>query len=132
MTESAIVDGWFRTGDVARLDGDGNYWFTDRIKHVIISGGENVYPAEIERVLRNHPKVAEVSVVGQPHPRWGETPVAVIVASEAMEGAEVLDFLDGKLARYKRPSQAVFVDALPRNAMGKVVAADVRRLIENG
>lgn len=131
LTAKAITDGWFRTGDVARVDADGNYWFTDRIKHVIISGGENIYPAEIERVLRMHESVAEVCVVGQPHPRWGETPVAVVAARSPVTEAALLAMLDNRLARYKRPSRVVFVDALPRNAMGKTVATEVRRLLEN-
>lgn len=131
LTDEAIADGWFRTGDVARVDADGNYWFTDRIKHVIISGGENIYPAEIERIIRENPRVVEVSVVGQPHPRWGETPVAAVVAKGDLRDDDVLETLDGKLARYKRPTRVVFLDALPRNAMGKVVAAEVRALIQS-
>ena len=129
LTAASICEGWFRTGDVATLDSKGNYWFTDRIKHVIISGGENIYPAEIERVLRTHPGISEVSVVGEAHPRWGETPVAVIGGTKGLKDTEVLEFLDGKLARYKRPTRVVFVKALPRNAMGKVVADDVKALL---
>ena len=128
-TEAAIQDGWFRTGDVASVDADGNYWFADRIKHVIISGGENIYPAEIERVLREHPKVAEVSVVGAPHAKWGETPVAVVAAEGEIDETAVLGYLEGRIARYKRPTRVVFVDALPRNAMGKVVTEAVKTLL---
>ncbi|MEL7466307.1 MAG: AMP-binding protein [Pseudomonadota bacterium] len=128
-TERSILDGWFRTGDVARRDGDGRYWFMDRIKHVVISGGENIYPAELERILRPHPKVREVSVVGRPDPQWGEIPVAVIAATGEMTEAEVLSAFNGALARYKHPKAVAFVDALPRNAMGKVVASDVRAMI---
>ena len=128
QTAAALNDGWFATGDVATRDEYGLYWFTDRIKHVIISGGENIYPAEIERVLRLHPAVSEVAVVGRPDPRWGEVPVAVVV-SDRQRGAEILAALDGNIARYKRPKDIRFVDALPRNAMGKVVAAEVRKLL---
>ena len=129
LTTQMIEDSWFHTGDVAFVDEQGLYWFADRIKHVIISGGENIYPAEIERILRDHPNVAEVSVVGRPDPKWGETPVAVVVPIGDPDKASLLASLDGKIARYKRPSDVVFVDALPRNAMGKVVAAEVRKLV---
>ena len=128
-TAKAITDGWFRTGDVAQQDASGRYWFMDRIKHVVISGGENIYPAELERVLRPHPKVREVAVVGRPDPKWGEIPVAVIAAEGEMTEAEALSAFNGALARYKHPKAVIFVDALPRNAMGKVVAADVRAMI---
>lgn len=131
LTAEMLRDGWFRTGDVAVRDADGLYWFRDRIKHVVISGGENIYPAEIERVLRTHPGVREVAVVGQPDAKWGEIPVAVI-AGEAMSLEEVRAFLEGKIARYKLPKAVRMVDALPRNAMGKVVAAEVRDLLANG
>ncbi len=128
-TEAAISDGWFRTGDVAWVDEAGDYWFADRIKHVIISGGENIYPAEIERVLSAHPGINEVSVVGEAHARWGETPVAVVAAKGDVSADDLLGFLDGKLARFKRPTRVIFVEALPRNAMGKVVAEAVKALL---
>jgi len=127
MTAAAIQDGWFKTGDVATRDSDGQYYFADRIKHVVISGGENIYPAEIERLLRPIPGVVEVAVVGQPDPKWGEVPVAVVVGDVSEDA--VMAPLQGNLARYKHPKRVVFVDALPRNVMGKVVAADVRELI---
>jgi fatty-acyl-CoA synthase len=129
-TKRAVANGWFRTGDVASRSPDGLYWFADRIKHVIISGGENIYPAELERVLRVHPAIAEVAVVGRPNPTWGEVPVAVIVVRAALAEKEVYQAFDGKLARYKHPKDIVFVDTLPRNAMGKVVAAEVRKMID--
>ena len=128
-TQKALEDGWFKTGDVARQDSDGNYWFVDRIKHVIISGGENIYPSEIERLLRDHPKLAEVAVVGAADVRWGEVPIVVAVSKTDCCEADVVGVLDGKLARYKMPKKVLFVAALPRNAMGKIVAADVRAMI---
>jgi len=128
-TSRALRDGWFLTGDVAHRDRDGNYWFDDRIKHLIISGGENIYPAEIERALRDHPAVAEVAVVGRADPKWGEVPVAVVVRAGPIDADGILAGLRGRIARYKRPRDVVFVEALPRNAMGKVVAADVRAMI---
>ncbi len=128
-TARAVVNGWFRTGDIARRDAQGFYWFADRMKHVVISGGENIYPAEIERILQLHPQIAEVAVVGKPHPKWGEVPVAVVVPQGTLRKEDAIAALDGKLARYKHPRDVIFVDTLPRNAMGKVVAADVRAMI---
>ncbi|KMW60672.1 O-succinylbenzoic acid--CoA ligase [Candidatus Rhodobacter oscarellae] len=128
LTAAAISDGWFKTGDVAMRDADGIYWFADRIKHVIISGGENIYPAEIERVLRRVPGVAEVAVVGRADERWGEVPVAVVVGTADREA--LMTALRQGLARYKHPKDVVFVDALPRNAMGKVVTDQVRALAQ--
>lgn len=128
-TKANIIDGWFRTGDVARRDADGNYWFADRIKHVIISGGENIYAAELERILRGHPAIREVSVVGRQDERWGEVPVAVVVKKDAtMTRKDVLSAYEGRLARFKHPKDVVFVDALPRNAMGKVLVDAVKLL----
>lgn len=129
LTAVALQDGWFRTGDVARRDENGFYWFVDRIKHVIISGGENIYPAEIERVLRDVPGVVEVAVVGRRDPKWGETPVAVVVADGGMAADDVLSPLHGRIARFKHPKTVVFVDALPRNAMGKVMTTELRALV---
>ncbi len=129
LTAASLRDGWFRTGDVATRDADGLYWFADRIKHVVISGGENIYPAEVERVLRTHPGIAEVAVVGWPDPKWGEVPVAVVVAQGDLGAAEVMHHLKDRIARYKQPKDVIFVEALPRNAMGKVVARKVQELI---
>jgi len=125
-----IVDGWFRTGDVARIDSEGNYWFVDRIKHVIISGGENIYPAELDRVLRDCPGLREATVVGRADEKWGMVPVVVAVrADPAVTRDEVLQIFEGNVARFKRPRDVVFVDALPRNALGKVVMDEVRALV---
>jgi len=117
-SDSFTDDGWFATGDVAHRDGDGFYWFDDRLKHVVISGGENIYPAEIERVLRNVPGVDEVAVVGRADARWGQVPVAAVVGT--VEKSIIMDACES-LARFKRPADVVFVDALPRNALGKVL-----------
>ncbi|MFT5005713.1 MAG: fatty-acyl-CoA synthase, partial [Paracoccaceae bacterium] len=131
-TQAAIVDGWFRTGDVATKDQNGLFWFADRVKHVIISGGENIYPAEVERVINRIDGIKEAAVVGRAHPKWGEVPVAVVVVDETGPcKADILAAFSGEIARYKHPNDVFFVDRLPRNAMGKVVAADVRKLIEN-
>jgi len=122
-TAEALVDGWFRTGDLAHRDQDGFYYIDDRLKDVIISGGENIYSAELEQVLAECPKIAESAVVAGPDPRWTEVPVAVIVAKpgQKLEADEVLALFEGRLARYKHPKRVVFAQALPRNAMGKVL-----------
>ena len=127
-TREAFAGGWFHSGDLARLDEEGYLWLVDRKKDLIVSGGENVYPAEVERVLLEHPTVAEVAVVGAPHPRWAETPVAFVVASgqgQPDEG-ELIDHCRRYLASYKKPSCVIVVDALPRNAAGKVLKRRLR------
>jgi len=126
--QPALREGWFATGDVGRVDEDGRYWFTDRLKHVIISGGENVYPAEVERVLRSAPGVVEGAVCGRPDPRWGEVPVAVVVAGPGFDRDAVLRHFEGQLARFKHPRDVVVVKALPRTALGKVIVEDLRAL----
>ena len=125
--ETLTKDGWLRTGDVAVVDEDGFFYIQDRIKDMIISGGENVYPAEIENVILTHPQVTEVAVIGQPSERWGESPFAVVVRKdEALTEAEVMKHCDGKLARFKLPTGATFIDVIPRNANGKVLKRVLR------
>jgi len=128
QTRDAMTNGWFKTGDVASRDANGNYYFTDRVKNVIISGGENIYPAELERVLNATPKIHEACVVGRPDPNWGEIPVAVVVSDQMSKG-DVLALFHQQIARYKHPRDVVFVDSLPRNAMGKIVPDDVKALL---
>jgi fatty-acyl-CoA synthase len=113
-------DGWFRTGDVGRQDAEGRFWFTDRLKRVIISGGENIYPAELERVLAGVPGVQESAVIGRPDARWGEVPVAVIVEGEGFHEATLHAAFEAQLARFKHPRAVLRVAALPRTALGKV------------
>jgi acyl-CoA synthetase (AMP-forming)/AMP-acid ligase II len=124
------ADGWFRTGDAGRLDGEGYLYLTDRVKDMIISGGENIYPAEIERVLVEHPAVAEVAVIGVPHPKWGETPKAVVVAAAGhpVDGPGLIEYCRERLARFKCPTSVEQVDALPRNPTGKVLKTELRRV----
>jgi long-chain acyl-CoA synthetase len=126
--EVLVGEGWLRTGDAGYLEPDGFLFLHDRVKDMIVSGGENVYPAEVERVLREHPAVADVAVVGVPHERWGETVKAVVVlaASHAGEPAELIGFTRERLAHYKCPTSVDFVDDLPRNASGKVLKREVR------
>ena len=126
-TAETIVDGWLHTGDVARMDADGFITIEDRIKDMIISGGENVYPAEIENVLQAHPGVREAGVIGQPSETWGESPFAVVVkAEEALTEADVLTFCRGKLAGFKQPKGVAFVAEIPRNPSGKILKRILR------
>jgi len=121
-TAETIRDGWLHSGDVATLDKEGFVYIQDRTKDMIISGGENVYPAEIENVILAHPQVGEVAVIGQPSTRWGESPLAVVVrADDALEAGDVLEHCDGKLARFKLPRAVEFVDEIPLNPTGKVL-----------
>jgi acyl-CoA synthetase (AMP-forming)/AMP-acid ligase II len=119
-TEQALRDGWYRTGDVGWLDDDDRVYLLDRRQDVIISGGINVYPSELERVIAEVPGVLEVVVVGAAHERWGRTPVAVIVGNGVTE-VQVLDYCRAHLASYKKPTRIVFIDELPRNASNKVL-----------
>jgi fatty-acyl-CoA synthase len=124
-----VMDGeWFRSGDVAVVDDDGYVTIVDRIKDVIISGGENVYPAEVEDVIYGHPDVAECAVIGVPDERWGEVGRAVVVprAGATLDEQALLAHLDGRLARYKVPRSVVFADRLPRSGAGKVLKAALR------
>jgi long-chain acyl-CoA synthetase len=127
--QSIDSDGWFRTGDGGYLDADGYLFLKDRIKDMIISGGENVYPAEVENALAYHPDVADVSVIGIPHDRWGETVRAIVVAREGTpsDESEIVEFACTRLAKYKCPTSVVFVDALPRNPSGKVLKQILRQ-----
>ena len=124
--------GWFRTGDLARVDEDGFYWIVGRSKDVIISGGENIHPAELENVLADCAEIAEASVVGIDDPKWGEAACACVVRrpDSSLNEAGVRKFFEGRLARYKHPRRVVFLDSLPRNAMGKVLKGELKRLID--
>ncbi|HEX9035135.1 MAG TPA: long-chain fatty acid--CoA ligase [Streptosporangiaceae bacterium] len=124
-----LDDGWLRTGDGATVDADGYVFISGRVKDMFISGGENVYPAEIEAVLFQHPAVADCAVIGVSDERWGEVGHAVVVLKEGStaSAAEVLRFFDGKLARYKIPRTVDFAGALPRNASGKVLKTRLRQ-----
>jgi fatty-acyl-CoA synthase len=129
LTREAFTgDGWFRTGDVGRRDAQGRFWFTDRLKHVIISGGENIYPAELERVLLTAPGIVDGAVCGRPDARWGEVPVAVVVTGEGFDRAAVLRHFEGRLARFKHPRDIVAVPSLPRTALGKIQLGLLRAL----
>ena len=121
-TAETLCDGWYHSGDIGTRDADGHFFIHDRKKNMIISGGENIYPAEVERVLIAHSDVAEAAVIGRADPKWQEVPVAYVVRRpNATCDARALEMhLLSQLARFKVPREYVFVDALPRNAMGKV------------
>src|SRR5574337_740448 len=127
------ADGWFHTGDIGQADDDGYVWVIDRVKDMVISGGENVYPAEVEDVLYHHPAIAEVAVVGTPHERWGEAVTAVVVLrpGATLTLAELRDFARDKLAAFKIPLRLEFIDALPRTQSGKVVKYQLRELLSS-
>ena len=127
-TAETLVDGWLHSGDIGRMDDDGYVYIVDRWKDMFISGGENVYPAEVEQVLFHHPAILDVAVIGVPDDRWGEVGVAVIVPreGETLDAGEVVEFCAGKLARYKLPKRVVTIDELPRNAAGKVLKRELR------
>jgi long-chain acyl-CoA synthetase len=128
--ETLLEDGWLRTGDAAYLDADGYIYLFDRFKDLIISGGENIYPAEIENILNGHPAILEVAVIGMPHPRWGESPRAVVVLRQDMQATEqaLISYTRGHLAHYKCPTSVVFTTQLPRNASGKLLKRELRRV----
>jgi len=121
-TAEALREGWYRSGDVGTRDADGYFFIHDRKKNMIVSGGENIYPAEVERVLYQHPGIADAAVIGRPDARWQEVPVAYIVprAGATPSPPEIESFCLAQLARYKVPREYVLVESLPRNAMGKV------------
>ncbi len=126
-TAEAFAGGWFHSGDLVRQDEEGYVWVVDRKKDMIISGGENIYCAEVENVLAAHPAIIEVAVIGRPHKRWGEVPIAVVAVAESGLTLADLDlFLSERLARYKHPKGLEIVDALPRNPAGKVLKTELR------
>ena len=126
-TSAAFAGGWFHTGDIGVVDDDGYLYIVDRLKDMIVSGGENIASSEIERVLYEHESVVEVAVVGRPDDRWGEVPVAYVVLNAAAPTPEALiEHCRGQLARFKVPKEVVIVDALPRNPSGKVLKRELR------
>jgi acyl-CoA synthetase (AMP-forming)/AMP-acid ligase II len=127
-TAEAMRGGWFHSGDLVRRDAEGYVYVVDRKKDMIISGGENVYPAEIEEVLYRHPKILECAVIGVFDEKWGESVKAVVVCKpgEKLTGEEVLEFCKRHLASYKKPRSVDFADTLPRNTVGKVLKRVLR------
>jgi long-chain acyl-CoA synthetase len=131
-TAQALRGGWLWTGDLGALDGDGFLTLKDRSKDVIISGGSNIYPREVEEVLLRHPRVREVSVVGRPDSRWGEAVVAFVAADGDLDAAELDALCLAHIARFKRPREYRFVDSLPKNNYGKVLKTALRELLQQG
>ena len=132
-TFETFFDDWFRTGDLGHLDSDGYYFITDRRKHIIISGGENISPKELEAVINQCEGVTESSVVGIPDDRWGERVVAAVVRKSGakIEPDEIYNFCKEHLLKWKCPKEVIFVSELPRNAMGKILKEDVKKLFEH-
>ena len=127
-TKKTFLDDWLLTGDAARMDEEGFVYIVDRSKDMYISGGENVYPAEVENVLYQLPAIAEVAIIGVPSDRWGETGKAVVVLKPGQELSEdeIIGHCIANLAKFKIPSSVAFIDALPRNATGKVLKRTLR------
>lgn len=127
-TREAFRDGWFHTGDLARRDSEGFYYIVDRKKDMLISGGENVYPAEIEKVLLKHGKVYEAAVIGVPDEQWGEVPkaIAIVQGDSPLTLEELQEFCGQHLARFKIPRYLEIVDDFPRTATGKVKKGELR------
>jgi len=130
-TAEALKDGWFHYGDLATVDEDGYIYVVDRKKDMIISGGENIYPAEVEKVLGEHPKIQDVAVIGMPDEKWGEVGHALVLLKDPNDPVtmeEMEAFCEGKLARYKIPKKITFVDAIPRTLTGKILKKELRKL----
>ena len=127
-SSEAFTDGWLHTGDVGYLDDEGYLYIQDRLKDMIVSGGENIYPAEVEQALYTHPAVAEAAVIGVPDEKWGESVHAVIALRPDAEASaeDIIEHTREQLAGYKRPRSVEFVSALPRNAAMKVLKRDLR------
>ena len=128
-TAAAIKDGWLYTGDIAKMDEDGFLYILDRKKDMIISGGENIYPAEIEDALLNHPKVADVGVIGYAHERWGEAVKAIVVVrdGQSLTEEELIEWCQGKIGRFKIPKAVVITDTIPRTPTGKILKTELRK-----
>jgi fatty-acyl-CoA synthase len=125
-TAQANAGGWFHTGDLGREDDEGYITLVDRKKDMVITGGENVYPIEVEQVIVTHPAVVEVAVFGLPDEVWGEQVVAAVVCEPAVSDAEIMDYARERLAHFKCPRRIEFVEALPRNATGKILKTSLR------
>ena len=126
-TAEAIVDGWLYTGDIATWDEEKFVTIQDRMKDMIISGGENIYPAEVENILIQHPEISDVAVIGQESARWGESPIAIVVSgNRGLKIGDITTHCEGKLARFKIPKGLEFVDMIPRNPSGKILKRILR------
>lgn len=129
-TTDALVDGWFHTGDSMRQDQDGFFFFVGRFKDMIKSGGENIYAAEVEKTMRDHPAVADAALIGKPDPKWGEVGLMIVILKTGQQASaeELKQFCDGRLARFKIPREIVFAHSLPYSPYGKVEKAKLREI----
>ena len=127
-TAAAFRDGWFATGDIGYFDEDGFLYVVDRLKDLIVSGGENIYPAEVEQILIGLEAVAEVAIVGQSDEKWGEVPVAFVVLKPGnnLDSHDIFNHCKMQLATFKCPKRTIFIEALPRNGVGKVLKNALR------
>lgn len=129
-TKKAIKDGWLHTGDLGRLDEEGYLYVVGRKKDMIISGGQNIYPAEIERVLMKHPKIEEVAIIGVPDKEWGESVLAAVVLKkdEHMNEEDLVNYIKENMASYNKPRYIKIIEALPKTAAtGKIQKAELRK-----
>jgi fatty-acyl-CoA synthase len=134
-TAQSLDDGWFHTGDMARIDEDGYFYIAGRFKDMIISGGENIYAAEVEAVFREHECVADAALIGQPDEKWGEVGLMIVACkpNQSVSAQELLQFCAERLAKYKIPKRIEFVEALPYSPYGKVIKAELRKaFVEKG
>jgi long-chain acyl-CoA synthetase len=133
-TQEAIRNGWFHSGDMAKVDEDGYFFIVDRKKDMIIRGGYNVYPREVEEVLYEHPAVREAAVLGIPHPDWGEEVGAAVALKEgeSITAQELRDYVKEQVASYKYPREIWFVDELPKGPTGKILKRDIQAPAEAG
>ena len=131
-TEESIKNGWFYTGDVATKDEDGYFFIVDRVKDLVVRGGYNVYPREVEEAIYEHPGVAEVAVIGVPHEELGEEVVAAIAMEEGESATEeeIISFVQERVARYKYPRKIAFMNELPKNATGKILKRELAEVGE--
>jgi len=129
VNEEAFKNGWFHTGDIAVMDADGFITIVDRKKDVIISGGENIYPREVEQVLWSHPKIREAVVFGLPDEKWGEAVCAAVVLDEKemLSEQEIINYCKGNLANYKKPKKVFFMQSFPRNPSGKIIKEELKK-----
>jgi len=129
-TAEAFQDGWVTVGDLAKKDAEGHLYIVDRKKDMVISGGVNIYPRDIEETLLQHPAISDAAVIGVPDEKWGERLKAfvVVAAGHSLDSADIIAFCDGRISSMKTPKDISFIDRLPRNASGKVLKTELRGL----
>lgn len=130
VNKEQFIEGWFKTGDIGFVDEEGFLYVQDRRSDLIISGGENIYPAEIEGILTSHPDIVDAGVIGKDDERWGQIPVAFVLKKDPLTEEKIVQFCSNKLAKYKIPKEIYFVDSIPRNASKKLLRRELRKLLE--